>query len=129
MSAPEGMGTGVLSSVRRVAESLLALAHNRVSLFAAEFQVEGWRLMDRLFWLAVGLALALMGLAVGVVTLALYLWERHGAGGLLTLAAALTVAGAVILYRLKVTLQKTPLPFTDTLAEFEKDRACFRDRN
>lgn len=129
MSESDSPDTGLTSSVGRAANSLFALVHNRVSLFAIEFQAERLRAMDRLFWLAIGLALCLIGLVVGTVVLSFYLWQTTGYIGLVILAVVFLVAGALVLLRLRGQLQKAPRPFADTLAEFEKDRACLRDQN
>jgi len=129
MSEPDSPPAGLVASVRRVADSLLALVQNRVSLFAVEFQGERLRLIDRLFWLAIALSLGLIGLILATVTLALYLWQTTGFLGLVLLAAVFFVASAILLMRLRAQLRKAPSPFAQTIAEFEKDRACLRKQN
>jgi uncharacterized membrane protein YqjE len=129
MSDPEGPDLGLAGSVRRVVDSLLGLAQNRASLFAVEFHEERLRLIDRIFWMAVGLCLGLIGLAVATAALALFLWRTTGFTGLLLLAAVFIVAAAIVLIRLRRQVCQAPRPFAETLAEFEKDRACLRDKN
>jgi uncharacterized membrane protein YqjE len=129
MSDPDSPDTGLAGSVRRVADSLLALAHNRASLLAVEFQAERLRMLDRIFWLTVGLSLGLIGLVIATVALALYLWQTNGFTGLVILAVVFLLAATVVLIRLKANIRNSPQPFSGTLAEFERDRSCLRDQS
>lgn len=129
MSDPGTVDSGLLASIRRFFVSLLGLAHNRLELFAVEFQTERLRLLDRLFWLAIALAVGLIGLILATVTLALFLWQTTGLLGLVALAALFLAVSGVLLVRLRNQLRNAPLPFSETIAEFKKDCSCLQDRN
>lgn len=129
MSDPGTEDSGLLASIRRFVVSLLGLAQNRLELFAVEFQAERLRLLDRLFSLAIALAVGLIGLILGTVTLALFLWQTTGFLGLVGLAALFLVVSGVLLVRLRNQLRNAPLPFSETIAEFKKDCSCLPDRN
>lgn len=129
MSDPRTEDSGLLASIRRFFVSLLGLAQNRLELFAVEFQAERLRLLDRLFWLAIALAVGLIGLILATVTLALFLWQTTGFLGLVGLAALFLVVSGVLLLRLRNQLRDAPLPFSETIAEFKKDCSCLQDRN
>ncbi len=129
MSEPDSPDKGLLASVRRVADSLLALAQNRVELFAIEFQSERLRLLDRLFWLVIALSLTVIGMLLAAGTAALYLWQTEGYAGLIILSVVFLAIGGVLLLRLRAKIRKSPPPFSETIAEFKKDRSCLQRRN
>jgi uncharacterized membrane protein YqjE len=129
MGDPEIKPGGVLSSLRRAGESLLALAQSRLQLFALDLQSEKLRLLEALLWLGLGLAIGAVGLILGTVTLALYVWARTGYAGLLVLTGVYLGVGALILWRLRQRLRQGPAPFAQTIAEFQKDRACLQDKD
>ena len=119
---------GTFPSIRRMGDSLLALAQGRLQLFALELQSEKMRLIDLLLRLGIVLALGGMGLTVGTVALAIYLWERARYVGLLLGAGLFFVAAAATLWRLREVIRRGPAPFAETAAEFKKDRACLEDK-
>ena len=116
--------TGPPSPLRRLGDSLLALAQCRVQLFALELRSETLRLAETMLWLGGGLAVGGMGLLLGVITLALYLWKVAGFAGLWSMTVVLVGIAGLVLWRLRERLCKGPLPFAGTIAEFKKDRAC-----
>jgi uncharacterized membrane protein YqjE len=119
----------LLSSLRRIGDSALALAQSRLQLFVLELQDEKLRLVNMLLWLSIGLALGGAGLFLGTVVLALYLWETARFAGLLMMTGAFLGAAALIFCRLRKRLRNGPMPFADTIAEFKKDRACLRKQD
>ena len=119
---------GVLASLRRMGDSLLALVQSRLQLFALELQSEKLRLMDALLWLSVAVALGAVGLILGTVTLAIYLWETTRYTGLVVLTGIFVGVAAVIVWRLREGIRKGPMPLAGTIAEFKKDRACLQGK-
>ena len=129
MSEPGMRPGGVFGSLRRIGDSLLALAEGRIQLFALEIQSETLRRLDLLLRLGIALAVGAMGLMVGTAALGIYLWRTAGYVGLLLAAGVLVGLGAILVWRLRAAIRKAPLPFAETLAEFEKDRACWRGKD
>jgi len=129
MSEPGMKPGGVFGSLRRIGDSLLALAEGRIQLFALEIQSETLRRLDLLLRLGIALAVGAMGLMVGTAALGIYLWRTAGYVGLLLAAGVLVGLGAILVWRLRAAIRKAPLPFAETLAEFEKDRACWRGKD
>jgi len=119
---------GMLASLRRMGDSLLALAQSRLQLFALELQSEKLRLMDLLLWLSLAVALGAVGLIVGTVALAIYLWETARYAGLLLVAGVFVGAAVVIVWRLRKGIRRGPMPFAETIGEFRKDRACLQGK-
>jgi uncharacterized membrane protein YqjE len=120
---------GLPASLRRIGDSLLGLVESRLQLFALELQSEKLRLAGLLCWLSLAVALGGAALFLFTAALALYLWETSRFAGLLAMGGVLTGAAAAIFWRLRARLKKGPPPFTDTIAEFKKDRACFLKRD
>jgi uncharacterized membrane protein YqjE len=119
---------GMLASLRRMGDSFLALAQSRLQLFALELQSEKLRLMDALLWLSIAVALGAMGLIVGTVALAIYLWEMARYVGLALVSGLFVGAAVVIVWRLREGIRKGPMPLAGTIAEFKKDRACLQGK-
>lgn len=113
-----------VASVRRLVDSLLALARNRLQILASELQSEKERAFELLPWIGLAAGLGLAGFVLVIVTLALYLWTLAGYAGLLALAASLLLAATLLWLRLRARLRREPPPFADSIAEFQKDRAC-----
>lgn len=117
---------GLLASLRGAVDSVLALVRTRFELLTVELQQEKVRLLDLL--LRAALAGILLLLALGTLTAGLVylLWPLSplAAFGGLTLVYG---GGAVwLLLSIRRELRLGPKPFAGTLAEFDKDRACFR---
>lgn len=129
MNPGETQRNGAMASVARIGESLLALARSRVQMFAFDLQSEKLRLVDTLVWAGIALALGGGGFLVGIFALALYVWEAAGYAGLVALVGVLLAAASALLWDLQRRLKAGPIPFADTLAEFEKDAACIRGKD
>lgn len=115
--------------MRRIGESILALGRSRFELFTVEWQEEKLRLLDLCLWFVAVTVLALAGLLVAIVTLAIWLWQVAGYAGLIGLSFA-TLGGATIIgCNLRRKIQTGPTPFQQTVAEFRKDGECLRPKN
>jgi uncharacterized membrane protein YqjE len=60
-------------------------------------------------------------LLFAIGALALFLWQRAGYAGVLTLAGVLLAAGVALLWALRRRLRSGTRPFAETTAEFERD--------
>ena len=119
-------GASLLDSIRRIANSVLALVQNRLSLATVELQEEKLRAISVLIWLCSAMALGVAGILVAIGALAFFLWEKAGYVGLIGLAV-LSLAGAVVvLWVLRRRILQGPQSFAETLSEFEKDLQFLR---
>jgi uncharacterized membrane protein YqjE len=126
MSDSPSNSSGWLESLRRIGESLLALTRSRFELFAVEWQEEKLRLLHLLIWFILAVTIGVAGVFIGLLTLAIWLWDVVGYPGLIGLiVATLTVAGG-ILWQLQRRIQTGPTPFAQTVDEFRKDGECLR---
>lgn len=117
---------GVVASVQRLFKTVLAIAHNRVELFLVEAQEERWRLFQLLFMLGVVLILSLMTLMAVTLTVIVVCLEAERMDLVIGLVLLYLAATIVSIWLLNVRL-KQRAPFAGTLAEMEKDKACFLD--
>ncbi len=120
---------GVVASLQRILDSLLALAQNRTQLFAAELQAEKLRWVDTLLKLGFAIAVGMIGLMLATTTLVLFIWEEARYAGLVAVTAVFLLVAGVLFWRLRDELRREPLPFEKTMAEFKKDRECFTGKD
>lgn len=128
MAGEDQGGDGMFDSARRMANSVLGLLHDRISLAAVELQEEKLRAISVLIWLCVAIALGVAGMLVAISALAFFLWEQAGYAGLIGLAVASIAGAAVVLWLLRRRILSGPQPFAVTVAEFGKDFECLRPR-
>lgn len=116
---------GVWGSLKRILDTLLATAQNRMELLAVELQEEKCRLMEALLF-AVALAVCgIMALTLLTFLLVVVFWEH---GRLLALGGlgALYLLGAGLAWRALQARLKARSAFAGTIDELKKDRECLR---
>ena len=113
----------VWNSFKRILDTLLASAENRVELFAVELQEEKCRLVEALICAAAATAFGLMPLTLVTFTIVILVWE-DGRVVALTLLSALYLACAILAWRGLQKRLKNTTGFSATLGELRKDRAC-----
>jgi uncharacterized membrane protein YqjE len=126
MEEPGDSSPGVVASVQRLLKTVLAIAHNRLELFLIEAQEERWRLFQLLLLLGVVLILSLTTLMAVIITVIVVCLEAERMDVVIGLVLLFLAATIFSFWRLNVCL-KQRAPFAGTLAEMEKDKACFLD--
>jgi len=113
---------GILESLRRVCDTVLAVLQNRLELFGVEVEEQKARLLRVLFLGSVAVLLA--NAALFVVTATIILLVEEGARVVVMVGLSLLYTGAAggIFWLLRKELRSAPLPFTDTVSELKKDR-------
>lgn len=124
MDDSEPKSDGWLDSLRRMGDSLLGLIQTRFELAGVELREEKLRTIQLFVWVAVAIALGTAGLLVGMGALGLFLWEKAGYAGLIGLAVLAVAGAAGILHAIYRRLHTMPIPFSETIAEFKKDKEC-----
>jgi uncharacterized membrane protein YqjE len=119
---------GIFASVRRLLKTVLAIAQNRLELLLVELQQERWRFFDALLLAGAVLILSAMTLMVATITLVVVCVEAKRLDLLVALTLLGLAATIVAYWRLRTRL-KTWAPFTGTLAELKKDKACLEAKN
>ena len=128
MNEPGERGKGIFASLRRVLETGFAIAQNRLELFLVELQEERWQLFDTLLLLGVVLILAAMTLMVFTVTIVVLCLRADRLDLLAALMLVYLVATVIAGWRLRSRL-KGWAPFSATVAELKKDKACLDEKN
>jgi uncharacterized membrane protein YqjE len=111
----------LIQSVRRVGQSFLALLQNRLELLSVELQQEKFRAMQAVLWLAAGVALVFLGMAMAVGTVGILVYTQWGIAGLIGLTVLLLVLGGGVLAGVWNRLKSSELPFSGTIQELKKD--------
>ncbi len=119
---------GVWASLRRILDTLLATAQNRVELFAVELQEEKCRLVEAILCTAAVAACGMMTLSLATFTIVVLFWEK-GRLAVLGGLCGLYLVGTALAWRALQKRLKARQPFADTLGELNKDRACLKTEN
>lgn len=116
----------LFGSARRLAVTVLAILHTRLSLAGVELEEEIQRLVGALV-LALGLAL-FAALALLVFTLMAVFWlaPENRVGGMAIIAILYAAIAAILAWQLRRLFLVRPPIFSATLAELEKDRNALR---
>ena len=128
MDEPGQSGKGVFASLRRLRKTGFAIAQNRLELFLVELQEERWQLFDTLLLLGVVLILAAMTLLVFTVTIVVLCLRADRLDLLVALMLLCLAATIIAVWRLRSRL-KGWAPFSATVAELKKDKACLDEKS
>jgi uncharacterized membrane protein YqjE len=128
MEEPEESTPGIFASLGRLLRTVIVIAQNRLELFLVEAQEERWRFFDTLLLAGVVLILALMTLMAATITIVV-VCVRAERLDLVVALVLLYLAGTIFsLLRLRTRLKQW-IPFSATLAELKKDKACLDEEN
>lgn len=113
---------GLLGSLRRLLDTGLGLAQNRLELFVVELQEEKLRFAELLMLICALMAVGLLALTMLTLTVVLVFWDNGRLPALIALSAVY-IGGAIWLGCLvRARLHASPKPFGASLGELEKDR-------
>lgn len=125
MSEPSDSPPGLWGTAKRLMDALLAIAENRLELFAVELQEEKCRAAESFLLLAAVAALGAMTLGLLTFTIVVLFWESGRLAALLGLNAAY-LAGTLFAWRALQKRLRTHVPFAGTIGELKKDRECLK---
>jgi uncharacterized membrane protein YqjE len=128
MSNPQERTGGIFAALRRILDGGLAIAENRLELFAVELREEKCRLVEVMIWAAAVVVLGMMTLTMLTFLVVIVLWNDARVAALLTLSLLYLLATALAWRGLRRRLSGSPV-FSGTLSEIRKDRACLRPEN
>jgi uncharacterized membrane protein YqjE len=128
MDEPAEKDKGVFASLRRLLKTAAAIAQNRLELFLVELQEERLQLFDTLLLLGMVLILAGMTLMLVTVTIVVLCVRADRLGPLVVLILVYLVATGIAGWRLRIRL-KGWAPFSGTVAELKKDKACLEEKS
>ena len=117
-----------MASLRRLVNTVFAIAENRLELLLVEMQEERWRFFDALLLTGAVLILAAMTLMLVTLTLVVVCLKANRLDLLAALMVLYLAATIVAFWRLRLRL-KNWAPFSATLAELKKDKACLDEKS
>jgi uncharacterized membrane protein YqjE len=128
MDGPGESAPGVFASLQRLLKTVIAIAHNRLELFLVEAQEQRWRFFNVLLLAGIVLILALMTLLTVTITIVAVCLEADRFDLVVALVLLYLVMTILAFWRLHNRLRKWT-PFSATLAEIKKDKACLDEQN
>ena len=129
MTDPRPPARGLLGSLRRLTDTALALARNRVELFALELEEEKCRVMELVLWMSAVVAFGLMALTMVTLTVVILFWDRGRTAALIGLTL-FHVAAAIVAYRSLARRLRSATPaFSETVRELKKDEEWLESQN
>ena len=128
MSEASQTRPGILLSLKRIVDTLLATAQNRVELFAVELQEEKCRVVEAMLCAAAFAAFGMMALTLVTFTVVILFWEN---GRLVALAglSVLCLVGTALAWRALQSRMRSRSAFAGTVDELKKDRTCLGMEN
>jgi len=115
-----------MDSLRKLADTGLAVVHDRLELLGVEFQEEKFRLIQMFFWISAAIFSGVLAITFASLTLVYIFWESARLAILGGLALFYLAALLVLVVRFRRYLSRQPLPFAATLQEIKTDRSCIR---
>jgi uncharacterized membrane protein YqjE len=122
MSTASPSNPGLLGSFRRLVDTGLGLAHNRLELFVLEFQEEKIRFAELLMLICALMAVAIVALTLLTLTVVLVFWDNGRVPALVILSMLYLVGTAWLGRLVQARLYRAPKPFAATVEELEKDK-------
>jgi len=119
---------GLFQSLKRLGRTALGIAENRLELLLVELEAERWRAVHALLMVASVAVLALMTLVTGTLAVVLYFPPERRAVALTVVTGIYLLATVGVLLTLRLRLKQWR-PFSASLAELKKDKACLDENN
>ena len=120
-------GSGIFTSLKRLATNLIGIIETRGSLFVTELHEEKLRLIQMLIWTVLAVVLGALGLVLVTLLVILACWnnQQHLLIALAILSSLYLLGAVMAACFLRKALNggKTK-PFEETLNQLRKDRAC-----
>jgi uncharacterized membrane protein YqjE len=120
---------GLLSSVKNLASTLIAMGQTRLELLSNDLEEERAWLTTMLVWTLIALFSASLAVVLATLLIVVVFWDSYR---LLALSIMMSVfiLGAVFAWRVVCNMSKSkPRIFSASLAELSKDREQLTARN
>jgi uncharacterized membrane protein YqjE len=113
---------GLFHSIRALATTLVAIAHNRLDLLSTDIAEYRAHLLSLLLWSLTALFCLAVGILLAVMLLVVVLWDSHRLWVLCSLAGIFLVGGLAIFWLALNKAKTMPKLFEASLVELLKDR-------
>jgi uncharacterized membrane protein YqjE len=121
--------SGLLGSLRGLADGLIGSAHDRLELLAIELHEEKHRLIQIFIWISAIVFLAMLAMVFASMAIVVLFWETARVAVVCSLAGIYIAALVATALGFKRYLKRQPKPFAATLSELREDRECIRAEN
>lgn len=121
--------TGLLGSIRGLADGLLGSAQERLELLSIELHEEKFRAIQLFVWISAAVFAAILAITFVSLALVFAFWETARLAVLSGFALFYTGAFFVLLSYVRKFVRQQPRPFQGTLSELSQDRACIRPQS
>ncbi len=128
MNEPNETTGGILATLRSMLDDGLALAQNRLEIFAVELHEEKCRLVELFLWASALVAFGMMTLTLLTFVVVVLFWDNARIPALAVLSLLYLVAAFLAWRGLRARMSNSTA-FAETLGEFRRDRACLRPEN
>lgn len=118
---------GLISSVQRLINSVLAVVQTRIEIIATEFEEERERIKELVFYGVFALVFISLGIIALTVFVTIWLWETYGIQALGILGLVFLGIGFTMALLTRKRERARPRLFATTLAEISKDRDTLRN--
>jgi uncharacterized membrane protein YqjE len=116
----------ILSTVSRIAATLVAMVGTRLELAAVEFQEDARRLLGYLAWTLLAVFLAAGSTMLVALFVIVIFWDTYRLPAVAAMAVLFGLGAAVILMKVRSGLNAQAPLFAATLAELRSDVAAIR---
>src|SRR5215207_10919474 len=121
--------SGLLGSLRDLADGLIGSAHDRLELLAIELHEEKHRLIQIFIWISAIVFFAMLAMVFASMAIVVLYWETARVAVVCSLAGTYGLALAALVIGFKRFLKRQPKPLAGTLSELREDRECIRAEN
>jgi uncharacterized membrane protein YqjE len=128
-SEGSSVDTGMLGSLRGLADGLLATAQDRVELISLEIREEKFRLIQLFIWISAAVVAALLAITFVSFTIVYLFWDTARIAVLTGFSVLYTGGFVAALLYCRKFISRQPRPFESTLSELQRDRTCIRPPN
>ena len=119
---PVRTSQGLFHSVKALATTLVAIAHNRLDLLSTDIAEYRTHLLSLLLWSLTALFCLAVGILLAVILLVVVLWDTHRLWVLCSLVGIFLVGGIAIFWLALHKAKTMPKLFEASLVELLKDR-------
>ncbi len=119
---------GMLATLRRLADSIFAVVENRLALAIVELNLEKYRAIELMIWGGAFVVFGLLSAILVTFTVVVIFWDTARLAVMIAFCLLYLLGAAASFFALRGLIKNWPMPFSDSIAEIKKDRACLQTR-
>jgi uncharacterized membrane protein YqjE len=127
MAHPPDRKLGIISSLRKLARTGVAILENRIALLTVELEEEKLRMLGLLLWVAGAILAATHAILLVTLTVVFLFTETARVYVLAAFSLVYLTAAWWAVTTLRNRIKKGPPPFQETLAQLRKDRSWLEE--